>query len=216
MLLLAVGATACGGAADPPPSEEGGDPPAEGAGDPALERLAEAWMRAEAMIVYRQTATGGGGLRGRMTLYWSPPGSWRGDFESGGGSSSVIVTPDHTYTCSPGSCLEFPSLGEGGSAPFFPGAFVDPTGITEGLPTGGDLERSRETIAGVKATCFRAPAAQGGGQWCFSEEGLLLRARVSSPDPQGGGDYALEAVEVSRKIPPDAFEPPFPVSEPPA
>lgn len=215
-LVLALGTAACGGeeGTAPEPAQPGGgeEQPGQEGEDGDLESLAQAWMTTEAMIVYRQEASDASGVQGTMTLYWSPPGSWRGDFDSGGQTSSVIVTPEATYTCGGGSCLEIPSTGDAAGAPFFPGGFVDPTAITEGLPTGG-LETSEDTIAGVQATCFSAATAEGGGEWCFSGEGILLRARASSPDPQGGGEYVLEATEVSTEVPDDAFEPPFPVME---
>ena len=216
VLLLALLLSACGGGEEttptgPEPAEDGQEQPAQGGGGD-LEALAQAWMHTEAMIVYRQEASGGDGSVGDMTLYWSPPGSWRGDFESGGETSTVIVTPDHSYTCAAGSCFEIPSTGDDAGAPFFPGSFVDPTDVTKGLPEGANLETTSETIAGVEATCFTAAASQGGGQWCFSADGLLLRAAVSASGAEGG-EYLLEAVEVSTSLPDDAFDPPFPVTE---
>ena len=74
---------------------------------------------------------------------------------------------------------------------------------------------SQRVIAGLAAECFQLQRTTEkriiDGELCFSEEGVLLLARTTSPE----GENSWTAVEVSNDATDLDFEPPYPVVEPP-
>jgi hypothetical protein len=71
-----------------------------------------------------------------------------------------------------------------------------------------------ETIAGEAGKCYQERTNYSGEDLentvCMTSDGILLRLRVSS-DITGLFEY--EATSVSRNVPDDAFEPPFPTQD---
>lgn len=189
-----------------------------GAGDD-LTALFDAWFHTQAKIAYDYTTTGGVvNDSGVLTLYWLPP-DWRMDVTVGASQQSFIQAGDTFYLCSEGVCQSFSGLGEIPPPVPFVGLFTSPDALTTSFAsafTGVNYDTSSDTIAGQSAECFSASGlaggASGGGEWCWSENGLLLRARSTSSGASGDIDFVLEATSV-EDISADDLEPPFPVQE---
>lgn len=224
-VALLLGAAACGQRVSPRDGEQTdqGQGAETGGGD--LRSLAAKWQETSATIRYEQKVEGaqGQGPGGTVTLYWMPPDAWRLDFEGQGTAATTISRGDTTFICGGAqgggepSCFKTESTEGAPTGPLF---FGDPRNITENLPADAPVERTTTTIAGEEASCFSVTGGQGGpaggpSEWCFSQDGLLLRQRTST-EGQGAGSVALEAIEISREVSESDFEPPFPVVEAPA
>ena len=150
-----------------------------------------------------------------MALYQKGDKS-RIDIESADGSVTLIETPDASYVCSEGQCIQYPAGDTGGVGDIFT-AFLDPAAIQSGfldVADDVDFDVSKKKIAGIDATCFSAsgdldPDTPGDeqGEVCFAEGGLLLRLTFVG----GGESGTFEAVEADSDVPDDAFDPPFDV-----
>jgi len=152
-----------------------------------------------------------------MTIY-QKDGSSRFDIASDTGDISFISTPDASYLCSEGQCLQYPADDNTANASVdaFASLFSAET-ITEeidDIPDGVDVNTTSETIAGLDATCFTASgdldptqAGDESSQFCFSDGGLLLRLAFEGATESG----SFEATEASGDVPDSDFEPPFPV-----
>jgi len=226
-MLLAV---SCGGGEDPAidvpeglPTDTETTPPAEVGDGGDLAKLAGAWAESAAKVTYDLTS--GTTPTQTMTLYWKPPSSWRMDIGSDAGSTIIISTADAGYVCTgvPGAstCIESPADPSAQAPIPFAGLFTSPEGILDEIETqtgGADLEESSATIAGLDATCFAVSGGTGAGEieWCFSEDGILLRYSVGAASTAATGQFAMEATEVDPRVSAADFEPPYPVSELPS
>ena len=205
-------------AADDGDEDEDGD----GAGLQELEALAAEWANSSAKVSYDFSSSFDSEVdSGSMTLYWRPP-DWRVDISSTDGADvTMIAADDTTYLCSEGSCLAIEST-ESPMVPPFPflGSFTEAGALSTSIAEaalGVDIDHSQENIAGESASCFSVSGSVAGGagdvEWCFTDDGILLRFASTSEDEIGAGDFTLEATEVSRDLSDSDFEPPFPVEE---
>ena len=227
-------AAACGGDDDKDDGDDNGQPTAEetsgpdadatepgdnGAdGDAAsqLENLAGRFATNDVKIAYDFSSSAAGTTTGgSMTLYWKPPDASRVDFSSGdSGDVTFISQGDTSYICSAeeggGTCIESPG-GAGLPLPFL-SFLTDPEGLS-GLVgqniLGVDLDESSETIAGQDGTCFSGDAAGASFEYCFSEDGVLLRLSSGV----SGEDFTLEATSVEGSVSDSDVEPPYPVTD---
>ena len=154
-----------------------------------------------------------------MTIY-QKDGSSRFDISSADGEIIFISTPDATYSCTENQCLKFPADDETASASVdaFAG-FFSADAITAGIdeiPDGVDFDVTSETIAGVDATCFRysgdldpTQAGDEGGEFCFSQGGLLLRLAFEG----AAESFGFEATSASEDVSDSDFEPPYEVTD---
>ena len=228
LLLLA----ACGGGEDDPAIEvpeiegeatEAPEEPEAGDGG-SLTELAGAWAKTSAKVSYDQRS--GTTPPQTMILYWRPPDSWRMDIVSAGAETIIISTDAGGFVCTgaggAAQCIQTPSNVSAQAPIPFTGLFSSPEGILDDIearPGGADLERSTARIAGVEAECFSAGGsagdASGEAQWCFSDDGILLRYAVGGTSTAGVGTFSMEATEVDRRVRASDFEPPYPVTEAP-
>ncbi len=127
----------------------------------------------------------------------------------------LIGTEEGGYFCMqmpplPGTCMG----GEAGEDT----PLSDVTGIFSDIETdvaSADVEVKRiddRDIAGQKALCFEVTGTdEGDGVLCLSEDGVPLLVDMETAE----GNVKLEATEFAGSVPPDAFEPPFEVTESP-
>ena len=160
------------------------------------------------------------GLTGVTTMsIYQKNGSSRFDISSADGDIIFISTPDASYLCSGGSdCLKYSADDEnaGAAVSVFAGVF-SAAAISRGIgeiPDGVDIDVSSETIAGIDATCFQYSgdldpdqAGDEGGEFCFSDGGLLLRLAFQGV----GQSSSFEATSASEDVPDSDFDPPFDV-----
>jgi hypothetical protein len=153
---------------------------------------------------------------GTFTLYWKPPDSWRVDITLPEGNSIIISTGGVSYVCSEaegsGQCFQSPVAAP---VPFLT-AFTDPGGIgslADATFSGVDVDRFDETIAGQDGRCFRASGTvegeTGSGEYCFTDDGLLLRIRGSAQ----GSTFSLEATDVGGSVADTDLQPPYEIIE---
>lgn len=154
-----------------------------------------------------------------MTIY-QKGGSSRFDISSADGEIIFISTPDATYSCAENQCIKFSADDETASASVdaFAG-FFSADAITAGIdeiPDGVDFDVTSETIAGLDATCFRysgdldsTQAGDEGGEFCFSQGGLLLRLAFEGADES----ISFEATSASEDVSDSDFEPPYEVTD---
>jgi hypothetical protein len=205
--------------------DAGGETPQDADGDAdgdaasSLRNLAGQFAEQEAKVAYTfSTTSAGETMDGSFTLYWKPPDSWRMDISSPDGDATILLTGGSSYLCTAeggGQCLQSPL----GNIPVpFLSYFTDPNGLTDLVDTslGGadvDVEESSREIAGQDATCFSVSGTiegeQGSGEYCFSDDGILLLVSASSDQ----GDFQLEATSVEGSVSDADLEPPYPVQE---
>ncbi len=233
--LLGLVAAACGDDDDSGNGDGGGDPTAttndgdgngdgDGDGDGSsladLASFGDDYKSFNGKVTYSMTGfIGGGSGVGSMTIY-QKDGSSRFDISSEDGDITFISTPDATYFCTEGQCIQYPADDDTASAGVdaFASIFSADT-INEGIddiPDGVDVNVSNETIAGIDATCFSATgdldpdqAGDESSEFCFSDGGLMLRLAFESAGESG----SFEATSASDDVPDSDFEPPFPVTD---
>ncbi len=187
--------------------DDGGDLSAQ------LQELSENWADVSGQITYKFTSDGEETV---MTFYADPPDKSRTDFVTDDGTTAIITNGDTSYICTEvdgvGTCLASPADGSADATlPFF-NDFADPDSIENAVAGANlaDAEKFDEKVAGVDATCFRISGDfqgdEGSATWCFSDEGLLLRAVFEGST----GEFSMEATEIGE-ITDDDFEPPFDV-----
>ena len=168
----------------------------------------------------------GNDLSGSLTIL-GLEGNLRVDFEGFEAgdeefSGSVIATTDAAYLCGEdlqegedGTCLEFAGTDN-----------LDETGLPFGdllgdlLPVADEAgievtDADDREIAGEEADCFTVTQEEieeeleGESLVCLADNGipLLVEGRAE------GGEFRLEATDVSEDVSPGDFEPPFPVEE---
>lgn len=205
--LILTGAAACGGDDDddggddqPTATEPGRDGNGEDDGGNDLSELTGEYEQFEGHVKYTARDFPEDDLLRSMEIYQAG-GNSRVDIDSAEGLVTVIDTPDASYVCAEDQCLRYPAGNTGGVGNLFT-SFIDPATIEDQF---GDAayDVSKEKIAGLDATCFKAE----GNEVCFGDGGLLLR--VTFAEANSGG--TLEAVEAGTDIPDDAFDPPFDV-----
>lgn len=227
---LPILAVACGGDGEVAPDADAPSPEAqaETEGLDELGGLSSRWATTPAKIVYLQEVEGDGpGAESTVTLSWRPPDAWRMDVETDGGTTILLRVEGTSHLCSTGTgeatCLRVEGPDEAptaGPAPLV-GLIAEPEALAADIgrrTAEAEVDTSTDTIAGEEARCFRAEAegVEGGGsaEWCFSQDGLLLRLVAGGGAPEDGtGGYRLEATSVEREVPDADFEPPFPVTE---
>ncbi len=170
-------------------------------------------------ITYNITSFAAEGGEASITIY-QKDGKSRFDISSEDGDITFISTPDATYLCAEGGCLQYSPDDNTASAGVdaFASIFSADT-ITEGIgdiPAGVDVDVTSERIAGIDATCFKYSgdldpdqAGNEGGEFCFSEGGLLLRLAFQGVDESS----SFEATSASEDVPDSDFDPPFPVTD---
>ena len=136
--------------------------------------------------------------------------------EAGRSFRTIAITAGGaTYLCfaSAGeeSCLSTGAeAAEAETAPFE--AILDaPRDLVEEAEDIEVVGESRRQFAGVDANCFTFTSAVsdlGGGEVCFSDEGLLL---FLQSEGEGGSSF-FEATSVSLEVTDEDFEPPFEVT----
>jgi hypothetical protein len=164
---------------------------------------------------------------GEMTLYWRPP-DWRMDMDisdpvDGEIQSTFIVTEDASYICSAadsdGFCFSSDLIGDSDIPIPFLGFLTEPEGVSDIIAleladADVDIEESSETIAGVSADCFSVSGTvddeTADAEYCFSDNGLLLRIAFSGDD--ASGTFSLEATD-SGDVSDSDFEPPYDVTD---
>jgi hypothetical protein len=184
-----------------------------------LRDLAAQFGVEEVKIEYDFSATGDGADEtGSMTLYWKPPDAWRMDFSGGGEDAIFITTDEASYICAEDQCLLSP-LAEAIPIPFL--SFItEPEELSDLIGEnilGLDVDRSEREIAGMDATCFSMEGTiegeTGSGEYCFSDNGILLLLRAGGSGMDGAGEFSLEATSVDDEVDDEDFEPPFPVTD---
>ncbi len=201
----------------------GGDGDGDGGGDGDDSSLADLagfgddYESFEGKVTYNITGfTAEGGL-GSMSIYQKGTSS-RFDITSDDGEVIFISTPDATYLCTEGQCLQYPADDDTASAGVASLASIfSADTISEGIddiPAGVDVDVTSETIAGVDATCFSATgdldpnqAGNESSEFCFSDGGLLLRLAFEGADESG----SFVATAASDDVPDSDFDPPYDV-----
>ena len=159
------------------------------------------------------TTTAGEEFSGQMTWYHALDGRARFDFamtQAGQAFEMItIVTEETSYFCSgllgANSCFEF-SEDSPLPLPDLTGPIVsqvEDLGSRRGFGA-----ETRETIGRVEGRCVEVDEDGVDGQICVSDEGLLLRSDMVSPD----GAVRIEIVDFDFEVPDSAFEPPYPVA----
>ena len=204
-------ATAAAGSASS--ADDGNDASDDGDGEDIaalLQRLQEREFR----VTYDLTTTAAGEeFNGQLTWYRALDGRARFDFDvtQTGQAFEVItiVTEETSYFCSgllgANSCFEF-SADAPLPLPDLSGPILLQVEYLRSLRGFGTA--TRETIGGVKGRCVEVDEDGVDGQICVSDEGLLLRSDVLSPD----GALRIEIVDFDFEVPDSAFEPPYPVA----
>jgi len=207
-------------------SVEGGETPSDGDGGDGggdaqaeLDQLAGDFANREAKVAYDYTSTAAGTTdQGSFTLYWKPPDAWRLDITSSSGDVILISSGGTTYLCSAeggeGQCFESPTTS---AIPLpFLSYFTDPGSLSDLIDTsiaGVDIDRSEESIGGQDATCYAfsgtADGQTGSGQYCFSDDGMLLRLATSA----AGSEFTLEATSVDTTVADADLELPYDLLE---
>lgn len=212
-LAVACGGDGNGGGTATP----GGSPTASGITN-ELQALSKAWEKTAAKVSYDATSTSGGSTdKTSITLYRRPP-DWRMDISSSSqGDGILIAAGGAVYDCSTQSgasqCLSYDPSQVDASAPL---ELFDPSATATSL-SGLNVDRSEQTIAGEKATCFSvtSTAEQGASksEWCFASDGTLLQYADTSDDPTSSS-LRVEATSVNRKVTNADFDfnPPYPVA----
>ena len=176
--------------------------------------LLQRFQEREFRVTYDLTATTAGQeFVGRMTWYRALDGRARFDFDvtQAGQAFEVItiVTEETSYFCSgllgANSCFEF-SDESPLPLPDLSGTIVSQVEDLGSLRGFGSV--TRETIGGVEGRCVDVDEAGVDGEICVSDEGLLLRSDVLSPD----GAVRIEIVDFDFEVPDSAFDSPYPVS----
>lgn len=209
-------------------SVEGGETPSDGDGgddgddggdiDAELSDLASQFVSKPLKATYNYSSSSGGQTtEGALTVYTNPPDSWRLDIALDGSNSILIKNADGSFICDDsggeGQCIVSP-IGATIPLPFFgflndPGTFAD---TITGSFAGVDVDRSDVTIAGQDGKCYAVTSSISGAEstteYCFTDDGLLLRAKVSA----GGGEFSIEATSIETTVDPADLQPPYPVS----
>ena len=224
------GATQTPGDGQTPPDGDGTPTPTETPDDGGsdsdslsseLQSLASEWADKTARVTYEFSSQGQGeDFTGEMTLYWRSP-EWRMDMLTADGEVIMIAAEDKTLICSEGACLAVPNIGSAGvGAPPFLGTVTDPDAFSASISntvTGVDVDSFQETIAGESADCFSVSGSfegeSGDAEWCFSDDGIMLRFAGAFEEAGEEGEFRLEATAVSREVTDGDFEPPYPVTE---
>jgi hypothetical protein len=127
----------------------------------------------------------------------------------------VIGTEEGGYFCMqmpplPGTCMGG-EAGEDTPLSDFTDIFSEIE--TEVADTDAEVRRIDDRkIAGQKAICFEVSGADDGeGTMCLSADGVPLLLDIETAE----GSIKMEATEFAGSVPPDAFEPPFEVTESP-
>jgi hypothetical protein len=135
--------------------------------------------------------------QGTLRLVWDPPEGWRMDVITPVDRFTLTSTRDRTRICRSGDPHGCRPIGtaeaivEAGADAFFqpPGEILDEIGATgvktTAAPTG---------YAGLPVECFAATGRDEHVEWCYSEEGLLLRFLRGSAR---AGWASLEATSIS-------------------
>lgn len=155
-----------------------------------------------------------GGQTSTVTVYTNPPDSWRLDIGSDGSTSILIKNADGSFICddASSSCIASPVAAI--PLPFFgflndPGAFAD---TIAGSFTGAGVDKSDVTIAGQDGKCYSVNSSITGAEatteYCFTVDGLLLRAKVSA----AGAEFSIEATSIDTSVDPADLQPPYPVT----
>ncbi len=219
-LIAGCGRTDDGRRTDPRPGapSPGGAVAADG-----LQRLTafgDLWAPVPLKVAYGfSTGAGGSAATGTVLLSRRSETAWRIDLEVGGGASVLIRDGEASYVCTGssegGSCLrsETPErIPTPVPAPFLP-FLTSPDTLRE------DIERRAGTpvlsivdpIAGEPATCFRTTGAAPAAEWCFTDDGILLRMLAEAPEADEG--FRLEATSLQRKVTDEDLAPPYPATE---
>jgi len=158
-------------------------------------------------------------VTGTMGFTLKPPKS-RIDAEmkgiSGGlsGSVTIISADDAGYMCTAAqrTCLKLPKSQVESTVPSFSDILQGPQEILADPGKYSLSKASSKTIAGARATCWKAAdsGAKSEGEFCLSGEGVMLSASFKGTD-QGQG--TLEATEYSTRVSDDDFKPPYQVQE---
>jgi len=159
---------------------------------PAFEELLASFKTATFHGKYDVRANGI--VIGNMEWYQLPPRT-RLDRSFSGRTVTILVTPGGSFTCTGGECRNTPEI---------EGTLI---GGLDDLLTGARVESdSRRTIAGRDAFCFEVEAAREinfeTGEVCFDVNGFPLLL-IGGDE---GGEGAIEATEVSDRVPSDAFD----------
>jgi hypothetical protein len=176
--------------------------------------LAQKFGGATFKVTYEMSGLGeiGGG-----TMTWYKKGdSTRMDIESeieGQKVSAVIITrPDQSYFCT-----EIPGLGEGSCLET---SDDDAEGVGDVVadledvlsdPDADVVSTGSRNIAGEDADCFtvRMLELETETEVCTTEDGVPLSMRSTME----GEELSLEAIDFSRDVSDDDFEPPYPIGE---
>ncbi len=136
------------------------------------------------------------------------------------GDLTMIVTEETTAVCSAGTCFAIAGPDSANALPPFLGDFIDPAALTDSITgsiTGMEINSFQETIAGESANCFSVSGSfegeSGDAEWCFTDDGILLRFAATFEEDGEEGEFRLEATAVSRDVSDADFEPPYPVTE---
>ena len=204
-------------------SVEGGETPSDGDGgdgggdiETELGDLASQFASKPLKASYNYSSSAGGQTTdGALTLYTKPPDSWRLDFSSADSGDTIFIkNADGSFICSEDQCIASPA-GSTIPFPFFgflndPGSFAD---TVTGTFAGVDVDRSDVTIAGQDGKCYAVTSTVTGAEatteYCFTEDGLLLRARVSA----GGAEFSIEATSVDTTVADADLELPYDLLE---
>jgi len=180
---------------------------------PKLADLLAAGKLAEYKITYRISASGGGAdaFSGDQTWYFKPPRA-RFDFSMDQGGQKTTISffslADGTYYC----------FGTGGSSQCFGvsgvGSPLDQNfaasaqqSLMQHPDQFGASFTSQRSIAGQQGYCYdvksagAAAAAFSAGTFCYSKDGLALLSSFSA----GGGNWSMEATNVSTTVPDSDF-----------
>jgi hypothetical protein len=197
--------------------DDGGNGDGDGDAQAELQGLAGEFANREAKVTYDFTSSAAGTeSTGSFTLFWKPPDSWRMDMTMADSPPITMISSGGTsYTCSGddaggGSC--FASTAGAIPIPFL-SYFTDPSqlnSLVDSTFAGVDVDRFDETIAGQDGSCFRASGSvegeSGSGEWCFTDDGLMLRVRATA---EGSGTFTLEATSIGEGVTDADFEPPY-------
>lgn len=220
LLTLSLVAVACAGdSGDTGPADETPNSVVEdGEGADDLQRLAsEAADGRIAKITYRVlTESNGDSFEGEWVVVQRPPDS-RMEFSTSVGEgvetrTVIISAGGRTFLCfediGTGNCIETTDENtEAERAPLTP-LFTIPRDLAQSVEGVEIAERSRETIAGLEAECFRVRSGIAGlssGQVCFAADGTLLRLRTETE----GQAVVFEATSVTADVTDADFEPPY-------
>lgn len=198
----------------PENTRESSDTPSSSDGNTSdeLKDLAGKLAGKQMSVAYDFTTSGGGtDTTGSFKLFWKSKDAYRIDIIDDAGSSTSFILKDGTqYVCSPdgsgsGTCIKSPIT----TFPLpFLGFFTDPDTFSNLIDTevnGVNFDKSSETIGGEDGTCYKSSVGGASAQYCFSNDGLLLRLDSGT----SGASFKLEATSVDNSVADSDLELPY-------